>query len=193
MAFLDNSGDIILDAVLTEEGRRKLARGAPLNIRSFALADDEINYGTYELDHPDGSAYEDLEVLQTPVFEAMTGRNSRLNHPLLKLHGTFDLLYMPVAKVNEKITISSTTMAGFPGDRIFESLGSVAGVFYIACTADTFTAFDTALAAGASPEQAMAEAAAAGGFGESGPEGPALKPEPPNSPLFIQQENVHFF
>ena len=27
MAFLDNSGDIILDAVLTEVGRRKLALG----------------------------------------------------------------------------------------------------------------------------------------------------------------------
>ena len=27
MAFLDNSGDIILDAVLTDEGRRRLAMG----------------------------------------------------------------------------------------------------------------------------------------------------------------------
>ena len=27
MAFLDNSGDIILDAVLTETGRRKMAAG----------------------------------------------------------------------------------------------------------------------------------------------------------------------
>ena len=27
MAFLDNSGDIILDAVLTEAGRRRMANG----------------------------------------------------------------------------------------------------------------------------------------------------------------------
>ena len=27
MAFLDNSGDIILDVVLTDEGRKRLARG----------------------------------------------------------------------------------------------------------------------------------------------------------------------
>ena len=47
-------------------------------------------------------------------------------------------------------------------------------------------AFDTALAAGASPEQAMAEAAAAGGFSEPGPEGSALDGGPlgePGSPL----------
>ena len=49
-------------------------------------------------------------------------------------------------------------------------------------------AFDTALAAGASPEQAMAEAAAAGGFDEPGARGPApdggpLGGEPGGAPL----------
>ena len=29
MAFLDNSGDIILDAVLTDTGRARLAKGTP--------------------------------------------------------------------------------------------------------------------------------------------------------------------
>ena len=44
-------------------------------------------------------------------------------------------------------------------------------------------AFDTALAAGASPEQAMAEAAAAGGFDEAGgPGGPALDSAPLGEP-----------
>ena len=44
-------------------------------------------------------------------------------------------------------------------------------------------AFDTALAAGASPEQAMAEAAAAGGFDEpGGPGGPALDSAPLGEP-----------
>ena len=45
MAFLDNSGDIILDAVLTSEGRRRLARGdGSFSIVKFALGDDEIDY-----------------------------------------------------------------------------------------------------------------------------------------------------
>ena len=58
MAFLDNSGDIILDAVLTELGRKRLADG-DFQILKFGLGDDEINYGTYDLSHPSGSAYYD--------------------------------------------------------------------------------------------------------------------------------------
>ena len=41
MAFQDNSGDIIFDVVLTDEGRRRLARGdGSFNIVKFALGDD---------------------------------------------------------------------------------------------------------------------------------------------------------
>ena len=38
MAFLDNSGDIILDAVLTDTGRMRLAKGdGSFRIAKFAL------------------------------------------------------------------------------------------------------------------------------------------------------------
>ena len=50
MAFLDNSGDIILDAVLTDEGRRRLALGdGSFRITKFALGDDEIDYSLYDV------------------------------------------------------------------------------------------------------------------------------------------------
>ena len=40
MAFLDNSGDIILDAVLTDHGRKVLARGdGSFQITKFAIKD----------------------------------------------------------------------------------------------------------------------------------------------------------
>ena len=49
MAFLDNSGDIILDAVLTDLGRKRLAEGnGRFKIDKFALSDDEIDYGLYD-------------------------------------------------------------------------------------------------------------------------------------------------
>ena len=48
MAFLDNSGDIILDAVLTELGRKRMSNGN-FTITKFALGDDEINYELYNL------------------------------------------------------------------------------------------------------------------------------------------------
>ena len=61
MAFLDNSGDIILDAVLTDVGRKRMAKGN-FRITKFAIGDDEIDYGLYNKDHPSGSAYYDLEI-----------------------------------------------------------------------------------------------------------------------------------
>ena len=38
MAFLDNSGDIILDAVLTETGRKRMSNGR-FRIVKFAFGD----------------------------------------------------------------------------------------------------------------------------------------------------------
>ena len=83
MAFLDNSGDIILDAVLTETGRKLLSSGGGIRISKFALGDDEINYGLFDKNHPSGSAYYDLEILQTPVFEAVSQINANINYGLL--------------------------------------------------------------------------------------------------------------
>ena len=50
--------------------------------------------------HPSGSAYYDLEILQTPVFEAMTQINAGINYGLLQNTNT-DLLYLPTMKINE--------------------------------------------------------------------------------------------
>ncbi len=99
MAFLDNSGDIILDAVLTETGRKRMANGN-FRITKFGLGDDEINYGQYNKNHASGSAYYDLEILQTPVFEASTGQSATINYGLLSFTNT-NLLYMPTIKRNE--------------------------------------------------------------------------------------------
>ena len=64
MAFLDNSGDIILDAVLTDLGRERLARGdGSFQIAKFAFGDDEIIYEDYNPNHSSGSAYFYLEIL----------------------------------------------------------------------------------------------------------------------------------
>ena len=113
MAFLDNSGDIILDAVLTDAGRRRLARGdGTFSVAKFALGDDEINYRLYNPNHASGSAYYDLEILQTPVLEAFTNQTSQLNSRLLTLSSN-DFLYLPVIELFEtkRTTRDSTTNA----------------------------------------------------------------------------------
>jgi len=99
MAFLDNSGDIILDAVLTDTGRMRLAQGK-FRIAKFALGDDEINYELFDRDHPSGSAYSDLSILQSPVFEAFTNNTSVLKSRLVSIAKT-DHLYLPVVRINE--------------------------------------------------------------------------------------------
>tara|TARA_R110000744_G_scaffold119778_6_gene223375 strand:+ start:3572 stop:4624 length:1053 start_codon:yes stop_codon:yes gene_type:complete len=101
MAFLDNSGGIILDAVLTEKGRKLMATGGGISISKFALGDDEINYGLFDKGHASGSAYYDLEILQTPVFEAVTQINANINYGLLTFNNP-NLLYMPEFVQNTK-------------------------------------------------------------------------------------------
>jgi|7_EtaG_2_1085326.scaffolds.fasta_scaffold00119_18 hypothetical protein len=101
MAFLDNSGDIILDAVLTDTGRFRLAKGDnSFRIKKFAPFDDEIDYTLYDLNHASGSAYYDIQILQTPILEAFTNNASFAHSKLVSIPRT-NILYMPVLKLNE--------------------------------------------------------------------------------------------
>jgi len=109
MAFLDNSGDIILDAVLTDEGRKRLAAGdGSFRIVKFALGDTEIDYGLYENgnhpdgSHPSGSAYYDLSILQSPVLEAVTNNQSGLRSKLIN-YSNGSYLYLPVIMQNTTV------------------------------------------------------------------------------------------
>tara|TARA_R110002124_G_scaffold116400_9_gene272905 strand:+ start:58317 stop:59264 length:948 start_codon:yes stop_codon:yes gene_type:complete len=100
MSFLDNSGDIILDAVLTDAGRERLAKGdGSFKITKFALGDDEINYGNFDSTDPRGSAFYDLEILQTPVLEAFTNNTSNLKSKLITITRT-NILYLPIMLIN---------------------------------------------------------------------------------------------
>jgi len=75
-------------------------------ITKFALGDDEIDYSLYNADHPSGSAYFDLEILQSPVMEAATKQASSIKYGLLSITRT-DLVYMPVLELNQKSGVDS--------------------------------------------------------------------------------------
>ena len=107
MGFLDNSGDIILDAVLTDTGRMRLAKGdGSFKIVKFALGDDEINYELYNKNHSSGSAYYDLEVLQTPILEAFTDNAASMKSKLISIPRN-NILYLPMLKLNEVFDTST--------------------------------------------------------------------------------------
>jgi hypothetical protein len=112
MGFLDNSGDIILDAVLTDHGRKLLAKGdGSFQITKFALADDEINYTLYNATHASGSAYYDVEILQTPVLEAFTDNAGSVKSKLIS-YSSMNLLYLPVVKINQLATNTKMHTSG---------------------------------------------------------------------------------
>lgn len=93
MGFCDNSGEIFLDAVLTDLGREKLAR----NDGSFAIVrwrpgDDEIDYRFWN--ELTGSDSKDRKILDTPVFEAFTNEVVALRYPLVTIRNS-RLQYLP--------------------------------------------------------------------------------------------------
>jgi hypothetical protein len=132
MAFLDNSGDIILDAVLTDVGRRRMAQGS-FKITKYAFGDDEIDYSLYNKDHVSGSAYYDLDILQTPIFEAFAYANVGLTYGLTSYAKT-DLLYLPELKMNQVTTDQSVNLTG--------------SVMYLAANAETAKALKDSSALG---------------------------------------------
>ena len=132
MAFLDNSGDIILDAVLTDTGRARLAKGdGSFKVVKFALADDEIDYSLYDSTHLSGSAYYDLEIMQTPLLEAFTNNTSLMKHKLISLPKT-NLLFLPEMKLNTSFEAGTNTVVFVPAGE-----PPVAGTFI--CAADKAT------------------------------------------------------
>ena len=100
MAFLDNSGDIILDAVLTDAGRKRMAQG-DFRIEKFALGDEEVNYNLYVKNHASGSAFSDLDIMQTPILEALTNNTSTMKTKLFSITRN-NILYMPIFKLNDR-------------------------------------------------------------------------------------------
>ena len=137
MAFLDNSGDIILDAVLTDTGRFRLAKGnGNFKISKFALGDDEIDYTLYNSGHASGSAYYDLEILQTPVLEAFTNNGSSMKSKLMSISRT-NILFLPVLKLNESEALSEKVARHSIGGYLVavdedteDAIGTTTGVMY---------------------------------------------------------------
>lgn len=117
MAFLDNSGDIILDAVLTDAGRQRMARGE-FRIVKFAFGDEEINYKLFNANHPSGSAFSDLQIMQTPILEAFTNNTSLMKTKLISINRN-NILYMPTFKLNSSLTsdqgVNSSIVSAYGG------------------------------------------------------------------------------
>tara|TARA_R100000278_G_scaffold58529_1_gene48093 strand:- start:2408 stop:3424 length:1017 start_codon:yes stop_codon:yes gene_type:complete len=103
MAFQDSAGGIIIDAALTDLGRKYMAQGK-FKVVKFALGDDEINYEFVTKASGTSSATIDDSLLP-PVLEAFGSQEANITHGLLNLRRP-DILYIPILKTNDKVDSS---------------------------------------------------------------------------------------
>lgn len=86
MGYL-NKATITVDAILTNRGRELLAEGGrnSFNITKFAVADDEVDYGLYNVAHPEGSEYYGAIIENMPVLEATPDEQQIMRYKLVSL------------------------------------------------------------------------------------------------------------
>jgi hypothetical protein len=100
MSYLD-SQTVTIDAILTQRGRELLAQNGNLNITSFALADDEIDYTLYDPTHPGGSVCYDIALRNTPIFEPLSDETQMLKYKLVTLNqGVTSIPVITIAQSN---------------------------------------------------------------------------------------------
>jgi hypothetical protein len=111
MSFLNKAGTIVIDATLTDTGRKYMADGN-FTIAKFALGDDEIDYSlmSTEIDGHAGTPTL-INASTTPLFEAFSQQNANINYGLMD-HERKDLLYIPILKINDKLENSALPQTG---------------------------------------------------------------------------------
>ena len=104
MAFKNTSNTIIIDAVFTELGRKKIAKGK-FKVVKFSLGDDELDYSLFE---PASASFESYtpELESQPLLEAYSDHTKNIEYGLMS-YTRNDLLYLPVLKINSKTEVSA--------------------------------------------------------------------------------------
>lgn len=111
MGYLDHStNNIILDAVLTDYGRQRLATAnSAFNITHYSLGDDEVDYGIVKK-YGRTVGKEKIEK-NTPIFEALTNSSIALKYRLIgrENDGTsMSTIYLPVLKSSSTVALEKT-------------------------------------------------------------------------------------
>jgi hypothetical protein len=125
MAYLKTSDSIVIQATLTDKGKKLLSRGN-FKVAKFALGDDEIDYSLLDPKTIDTDGYEPA-LLNSEMFEAYKPTHSNIQYGLDSfdaaiLHLTSEeigkfadiehlhasILYLPILKINSKLSVSPT-------------------------------------------------------------------------------------
>lgn len=107
MGYLNNQ-TVTVDAILTKKGRELLAQGrSAFEITQFAVADDEVDYGLYDVAHPLGSEYYGSAIENMPVVEASPDETQNLRYKLV----TLDQRTNAIPRIQTGITSINLTYA----------------------------------------------------------------------------------
>jgi|TARA_R110002110_G_scaffold40391_2_gene129249 hypothetical protein len=147
MSFLDNAGTIILDAILTDVGRQRLAQGN-FQVTKFSLGDDEIDYTLYKAPIANNTAqawtsFSDPAgylILSQSCFEAFNNTSATINYGLTSFERN-DLLYLPELKIN----YSGSAITGQPHEHPGIARPVSGSVFYLAVNSETSKKLKSAL------------------------------------------------
>ena len=132
MGYLNNSV-VTVDAILTKKGRELLARGdGSFRITQFSLADDEIDYTLYNVNHPSGSTYYGEAIENMPLLEAFPDETQIMKYKLVTLpRGTARLPILNVGystidlKQGASLAITPQTLNYLGANKTFETSGYV--------------------------------------------------------------------
>ena len=115
MGFLDNSS-VTVDAILTKRGRKILAEGGDLNIVKFALSEEEIDYGLYDVTHPNGTDSYGAVIENMSLLEATPNRTNfrsfLVDQSLAGVQLNIDNLNYSNVDTNTTIALNPTTAGG---------------------------------------------------------------------------------
>ena len=113
MGYLNNSS-ITIDAILTKKGRELLARGRDeFVITQFALADDEVDYGLYDVTHPNGTNFYGTAIENMNLLEAVPNEEVSVKYFLTT--GTTETGTNVAVKINGDTSISAGSQAIYNG------------------------------------------------------------------------------
>jgi len=113
MGVLDNT-TITVDAILTKKGRELLAKGeSQFKITKFALSDDEIDYGLYDVTHPNGSNFYGTAIENMNLLEAVPNEEVAVKYFLTT--GTTEEGSNPSVSINGDTSIAAGTSAVYNG------------------------------------------------------------------------------
>lgn len=119
MGFLTNQTTVV-DAILTDEGRRRIAEGT-FEIAKFSFSDDEIVYSKAQQTNYTSKFNE------TPIFEAISENTRAVKYKLLSMDGSYTHL------TSTKLVTDKGPQNGTP-----QATGNNAGYYVIIATEATF-------------------------------------------------------